>query len=101
MPDLSVTLSKLEEYCRGNGGYDLQVNDQQVALSFSPAFPEAQDKGDKDQPAPHVLMIGKISGTKVVFERVEVDDSHGTREKNLEEAKLTYEGWINYIEENY
>lgn len=101
MSELSVTLSKLEKYCKANGGYDLEISDNKIALSFSPAFPEAQEKADRDHPIPHVLMIGKISGTKAIFERVEIEDSFGTREKNLEEARLTYEGWINYIEENY
>ena len=72
-----------------------------MTLSFVPSFPEAQEKGYRDSPPPRVTMYGTMVGRKVVFERVEIDDALGQREKNIEEAKLTYEGWLGFIEDNY
>ncbi|HZW58160.1 MAG TPA: hypothetical protein VFF30_17865 [Nitrososphaerales archaeon] len=98
----SVTFQKLKAYCDAHGGYDLwEDDDGTVVLSFVPSFPEAQDKGEPDQAPPRVTMRGSLGGMKVTFTSVEVEDSLGIHQKQLEDAKVTYRGWLEYIEENY
>ncbi|MHB8565902.1 MAG: hypothetical protein ACYC7D_14180 [Nitrososphaerales archaeon] len=101
MAELSVTLSKLKKYCKKDGSYDLDAKKGAVTLTFVPSFPEAQEKGDRDSPAPRVTMIGRTMGKKVIFDKVEIEDISGVREKDIEEARLTYEGWLGFIEDNY
>ena len=96
---LSVTLSKLQRYCKEQGGCDLALNGLAVTLTFVPNFPEAIEKSDL--PPPRVTMIGKIVGQTVNFEHVEREDSSGSRVKEPEESELAYGSWISFIEENY
>jgi hypothetical protein len=101
MGDLSVTLEKLRKYCKANGGYDLDVGAAEVTLTFAPNFPEAEEKRDPDESVPRITMKGRIKGGRVYFEKVEIESSTGVTEKNLEDARLTYEGWLGFIEDNY
>jgi hypothetical protein len=101
LTELVVTFSKLERYCGANGGYDIERHDSKVTLTFVPSFPEAQDKGDPDNPPPRIFMHGKIVSNRVHFTKVEVEDEQGIREKEMGEARLTYEAWLQFIEENY
>ncbi len=99
MSSLSVTYSKLEKYCKEQGSYDLFKDGDRILLTFVPTFPEAVEKGDSIPPK--ITMIGKLSGEKVHFTRVEVDDSSGKRTRDQEESKLVYQSWLDFIENNY
>ena len=101
MTELSVTLSKLRKYCKNNGSFDLEIKSGKVTLSFVPSFPEAQEKGIKDSSPPRISMFGSLVGNKVIFDKVEIEDSNGTIEKPILDAQLTYEGWLAFIEDNF
>lgn len=101
MPKLQVTFSKLKKYVDQQGGYDLDQKDNEVTLSFVPAFPEALDKGWEDNPAPRVIMHGKLVKGLLTFDLVEVEEEHRLRTKDLETAEFTYRSWLQFIEENY
>ena len=75
------------------------MNGQNVTLTFVPNFPEAIEKSDA-QP-PKVTMIGNIVGEKVIFDRVEMEDSQGFRVKGKVESDVAYGSWIAFIEESY
>ena len=94
-----MTYSKLEKFCKEEGSYDLSRQNDKITLTFVPTFPEAVEKGDSI--TPKITLIGSISGDKVEFTQVEVDDSSGLHLKDQEEAGLVYQSWLDYIEENY
>jgi hypothetical protein len=96
---LRVTLEKLERYAKNQGGYEIFVDGDSIALSFVPVFPEALEKGDSS--TPRVTMTGKLTGGKVDFQKVEIENSSGSRERNLEESELVYKSWLDFIEDNY
>ena len=77
MPELDVTFSKLERFCKENGSFDLTVQNKTVLLSFAPTFPEAVEKGDSFPPK--VMMTGSLVGDKVEFYRIEIEDESGQR----------------------
>lgn len=97
--NLSVTLSKLKKYVKEQGGYDLFELGNEVTLTFVPSFPEALEKSDGA--SPRIIMHGKVVGNAVVFEKIEVEEELGIREKELEDAKIAYHAWLGFIEENY
>ena len=99
MAGLSVTYSKLEKFCKEQGSYDLSRQNNQILLTFMPTFPEAVEKGDSV--TPKITMVGLLSGDRVEFTQVEVDDSSGLHFRDREEAGLVYQSWLDYIEENY
>ena len=101
MNGLVVSLDKLERYCRAHGGYELEKEGDRLTLTFVPSFPEAQEKGDPDHPPPRVIMYGKVDSSGVHFHKVEVEDQKGAREKDLEESRMTYQSWLEFIEDNY
>ena len=72
-----------------------------MTLTFVPSFPEAQEKGDPDYPPPRVVMYGEIKSSKVHFSRVEMEDEKGVRDKDMEESRMTYQSWLEFIEDNY
>jgi hypothetical protein len=98
---LRVTYSKLQEYAKQHGGYDVSVEGEDIVLTFVPAFPEALEKGDSETPPPRVMMKGKLTMGKIEFESVEVEDKSGIHKKEMEDAELTYRSWLEFIEENY
>ncbi|MHB1867725.1 MAG: hypothetical protein ACYCPP_02120 [Nitrososphaerales archaeon] len=77
----------------------MSKQNDQIVLTFVPTFPEAVEKGDSV--TPKITMIGSLSGDKVEFTQVEVDDSSGLHLRDQEEAELVYQSWLDYIEENY
>jgi len=99
--ELQVTLGKLKRYCEGHGGYDLELHDNNIVLSFVPSFPEAQEKGDSAHPPPRIIMSGMVEGGKVHFRKIEREDENGITEKDIEDAKIAYHGWLQFIEDNY
>ena len=99
MSKLKVTLEKLERYAKNQGGYEIFVDGDRVALSFVPVFPEVLEKGDSSPP--RVTMTGKLSKGTVDFQKVEIENSSGSRERNLEESELVYKSWLDFIEENF
>ena len=102
MSEMLVSLAKLQKYCAAHGGYDLDRQGNNLVLSFVPSFPEAQEKGDPDHPPPRVIMSGEVEQSNVVhFLKVEIEDDYGITEKNFEDAKMTYESWLRFIEDNY
>jgi hypothetical protein len=102
MSKLNVNLKKLERYAGLHGGYEIHRDQGQVFLTFSPVFPEALEKSDSSTP-PRITMSGTVSedGKRVQFTKVEIEDASGTRERDIKEAELVYESWLEYIEENY
>ncbi len=98
-PDLSVTLAKLKKYVKEQGGYDLYEDSDKVTLTFVPSFPEALEKSEGANP--RIIMHGTIERSKVVFEKIQVEEEGMVRDKDLEDAKLAYHAWLGYIEENY
>ena len=96
---LRVTLEKLERYAKNQGGYEIFVDGDSIALSFVPVFPEVLEKGDSSPP--RVTMTGKLTGGKVDFLKVEIENSSGSMERNLEESELVYKSWLDFIEDNY
>jgi len=101
MTELMVSLDKLQRYCKAHGGYELEDQGRNVTLTFVPSFPEAQEKGDPDHPPPRVIMYGELEEGKVHFSRVEIEDEKGVREKEMEESRMTYQSWLEFIEDNY
>lgn len=96
---MQVSLRKLEKYCKDQGGFEVTRTNDNVALSFVPTFPEAQEKGDST--TPRVTMYGKLHNGLVTFDRFEVENESGRSLKDPEDAELTYGSWVAYIEENY
>ena len=96
---LEVTLDKLEKYAKNQGGYDIFIEGDRITLSFVPVFPEVLEKGDA--PPPRVVMSGKISQGRITFEKVEIEDSDRSVERNSEESEMVYKSWLDYIEENF
>jgi hypothetical protein len=96
---LAVTFSKLQKYCKENGSYDLVRSGQNIILSFAPTFPEAVGKDNSVQP--RITFVGSLSGERVEFERVEIEDATGRHMKDYREAFLVYQTWLDFIEENY
>ena len=101
LPELTISLSKLRMYCKENGGYDLESTAGHVTLSFVPNFPEANEKGDPAEQPPRITMHGLLRRGKVTFSRVVIEDSAGTHDKEIEDAKMTYRSWLDFIEENF
>ncbi|MHB1908404.1 MAG: hypothetical protein ACYCQJ_05980 [Nitrososphaerales archaeon] len=101
MEKLTVNFSKLKRYIDQQGGYDLEQDSNKITLSFVPAFPEALEKSWDDKPAPRVIMHGKISGSSVLFDSVQIEEDGILRPKDLEVAELTYRSWLQFIEDNY
>ncbi len=99
VPNMIVTYSKLKKYCDEHGDYDLVEIDNKVLLTFSPTFPEATGKADSIEPK--IIMIGHLFGIKVKFDRVEVEDDNGRRIREIEEANMVYQPWLDFIENNY
>jgi hypothetical protein len=96
---LKVSLDKLEKYAANQGGYDIYIDGDNITLSFVPVFPEVLEKGDTAPP--RVVMSGKLSEGKVIFEKVEVENPAGSFERSLEEAEMIYQSWLQYIEDHY
>lgn len=99
MSKLTITLEKLERYAKDQGGYEIYIDGDDITLSFVPVFPEALEKGDS--PPPRVIMTGKISGGKVNFQKVEIEDGSKSVERSPEESEMVYKSWLDWIEENY
>ncbi len=99
MSKLQVTLEKLEKYAKNQGGYDIFIEGDRVMLSFVPVFPEVLAKGD--EAPPRVVMTGKLSGGRVDFQKVEVEEGSSSVERSPEESEMVYQSWLEYIEENY
>ncbi len=100
MSALQVSLTKLRKYAKEHGGYELLETGEEIQLSFVPSFPEALEKSESDI-QPRVFMQGKIFRDTVTFLTVEIEDSFGTRMKDMQDAELTYKSWLQFIEENY
>jgi hypothetical protein len=98
---LRVTFSKLKKYVEEQGGYDLHEEKGEVALSFIPTFPEAQEKGAEDSPPPRVIMHGRLEAGFLTFDVIEIEQDHKVRTKDLETAELAYGTWLEFIEQNY
>jgi hypothetical protein len=102
---LIVSFEKLGKYANSHGGFELlreedkSGNNETIILSFVPSFPEALEKGDSTPP--RVIMTGNVQGDKVEFNRVQIEDSLGLRDRDIEESELVYKSWLEYIEENY
>lgn len=46
-------------------------------------------------------MTGKLSGGRVDFQKVEVEEGSSSVERSPEESEMVYQSWLEYIEENY
>ena len=101
MPKFEVTYSKLKKYAEEQGGYDLEELDNELILSFVPAFPEALEKGWEGESPPRVIMHGRIIKDKITFELVQVEKDNELITKDLDLAEFTYRSWLHYIEDNY
>jgi len=99
MSKLQVSLDKLEKYAKNQGGYDIFIDRDHIALSFVPVFPEALAKGD--EAPPRVVMTGRITDGKVEFHKVEIETGSQSVERTLEESEMVYSSWLEYIEDNY
>ena len=96
---LKVSFDKLQKYTEEHGSYELIKEGDSIVLSFVPNFPEAVEKGDTNPP--RVTLLGRlIEDNKVVFDKVEIEDSLGQRVRDKEEAELVYGSWLDYIEQN-
>jgi|GEM_PF-580137 hypothetical protein len=96
---LQVTYSKLLKYTLENKFYEVEESNGNVNIIFSPNFPEAEAHSQGE--SVRIIMRGKLSGSKLVFEHIFVDDGSGIKEKDMIEAVFTYQAWLQFIEENY
>ena len=100
MKGLEVNYSKLKKYIEQQGGYDLSETGDTIVLSFMPSFLEALEKGETNTP-PRVIMHGKLESGIVTFFLVQVEDDDSVRSKDPDESELTYQSWLQFIEDNY
>ncbi len=75
------------------------IQGHKIVLTFVPTFPEAE--GKSDSPPPRITMIGSVAGEKVEFDRVEIEDENGQYAREPKDAKMIYQAWLDFIEDNY